>query len=89
VLGGGGRSTNLQQQSSANAISLIGERFFANRTGLGYFDDGTARLFTHTLAPESGSYYDNSTAFVAGNVPGIGLVVEAIKTTSKTATYLP
>lgn len=52
-------------------LSLIGERFFENGTGLAYFDNGTTRQFNHTITPENGFYYDNSTVFLAGDVPGV------------------
>lgn len=76
----GAATTNLvllPQQSYASAPpKFMGERFFANGTGVAYFDHGTiTRPFTHTIKPEYGFYYDNSSAFVAGDVPGVGVVV--------------
>jgi hypothetical protein len=56
--------------SSVSALRLIGERFFANGTGTAYFDDGTTASFRHTITSAAGYYYDNSTVFAVGEIPG-------------------
>jgi plastocyanin len=58
-------------QTAVSALRLAGELFFENGTGLAYFDDGTTRHFNHSVRPENGYYYDNSTIFYAGNILGI------------------
>jgi plastocyanin len=63
---------------SATAIRLIGERFFANGTGVAYFDDGTMQYFNHTITPEKGYYYDNSTVFITGDIPGVSVRNDSI-----------
>jgi plastocyanin len=68
TIGGSGVAVN-----SAYALNLIGERFFANGTGLAYFDDNTTRPFLHSFTPEKGFYYDNSTEFLAGDIPGVSI----------------
>jgi hypothetical protein len=57
--------------SSVSALRLTGERFFANGTGTAYFDDGTTASFRHTITSSAGYYYDNSTVFAVGEIPGI------------------
>jgi plastocyanin len=74
-------SMQYDQYYSANALSLIGERFFENGTGIAYFDDGTTQGFHHTITPRKGYYYDNSTIFYAGNIPGISNVSNITTTT--------
>jgi plastocyanin len=50
---------------------MTGQQLFANGTGLAYFDDGTTTRFSHTITATEGYYYDNSTAFYIGEIPGI------------------
>jgi plastocyanin len=75
---------------SAAAFRLTGERFFANGTGIAYFDDGTTQIFRHTITPENGYYYDNSTIFYTGEIPGISNgssnTINATNTTSRSDT---
>lgn len=59
--------------SSVSALRLIGERFFANGTGTAYFDDGTTASFRHTITSAAGYYYDNSTVFAVGEIPGFDM----------------
>lgn len=56
--------------SAVSALRLTGERFFANGTGIAYFDDGTTASFRHTITSAAGYYYDNSTVFAVGEIPG-------------------
>jgi len=58
---------------SVSALRLIGERFFANGTGTAYFDDGTTASFRHTITSAAGYYYDNSTVFAVGEIPGFDM----------------
>jgi plastocyanin len=58
------------QQQSTTALSLTGEQFLPNGTGIAHLDDGTMIPFNHTITPTNGFYYDNSTVFVAGEIPG-------------------
>jgi hypothetical protein len=59
-----------EQQQTATALEMTGQQYFANGTGIAYFEDGTTESFIHTITPEEGYYHDNSTAFVYGNIPG-------------------
>ena len=59
--------------SSVSALRLIGERFFANGTGTAYFDDGPTASFRHTITSVAGYYYDNSTVFAVGEIPGFDI----------------
>ena len=54
-----------------NATQVIGNRFFANGTGVAYFSDGAVFPFNHAITSGYGFYYDDSTIFYAGNIPGI------------------
>jgi len=60
-------TTELQQQP---IIELSGQQYFANGTGIMYFSDNTTVPFTHSITPENGYYYDNSTLFLIGEIPG-------------------
>jgi hypothetical protein len=66
-------SVNYYSSSSASALRLIGERFFPNGTGIAYFDDGTTASFRHTITSAAGYYYDNSTVFAVGEIPGFDM----------------
>lgn len=66
-------SVNYYSSSSASALRLIGERFFANGTGIAFFDDGTKASFRHTITSAAGYYYDNSTVFAVGEIPGFDM----------------
>jgi hypothetical protein len=59
----------------ASALEMTGQQYFANGTGIAYFDDGTTYPFNHTITPGNGWYYDNSTAtaFLSGEIPGLEL----------------
>jgi plastocyanin len=56
---------------TTSALELTGHQLFANGTGLAYFDDGTAQSFKHMIIAAAGYYYDNSTIFYTGEIPGI------------------
>ncbi len=66
-------SVNYYSSSSVSALRLIGERFFPNGTGTAYFDDGTTASFRHTITSAAGYYYDNSTVFAVGEIPGFDM----------------
>lgn len=56
---------------SSIALRMTGQQLSANGTGIAYFDDGTTQSFRHTITPnDSGYFYDNSTVFVVGEIPG-------------------
>lgn len=57
--------------SISNASEVVGDRFFENGTGIAYFDDGLTVMFNHSITPENGFYYDNTTIFYAGDIPEI------------------
>jgi plastocyanin len=58
-------------QQSAATLSMTGQQFFANGTGLAYFNDGSISKFEHEMTPQEGWYYDNTTIFYTGEIPGI------------------
>ena len=58
-----------QQQSGT--LTMTGQQFFANGTGLAYFSDGSISKFEHEMTRQEGWYYDNSTIFYTGEIPGI------------------
>lgn len=62
--------TVVEEGTSENATQVIGNRFFANGTGLAYFSDGAVFPFNHAITPGYGFYYDESTIFYAGDIPG-------------------
>jgi plastocyanin len=53
-------------------LAMIGQQYFADGTGIAYFNDGTTEEFEHTLTADEGYYYDESTPFYLDEVPGIG-----------------
>lgn len=57
--------------ATTSALELTGHQLFANGTGRAYFDDGTAQSFKHIITAAAGYYYDNSTIFYTGEIPGI------------------
>lgn len=60
-----------QQQQRAAALSMTGQQFFANGTGIAYFDDNSTSKFEHEMTSQEGWYYDNTTIFYVGQIPGI------------------
>jgi hypothetical protein len=50
---------------------MTGQQYFANGTGIAYFDDGTTQSFKHIITAAAGYYYDNSTIFYTGEIPGV------------------
>jgi len=63
--------TVIEEGTSTNATQVIGNRFFANGTGLAYFSDGAVFPFNHAITPGYGFYYDESTNFYAGDIPEV------------------
>jgi plastocyanin len=63
--------TVVEEGTSTNATQVIGNRFFANGTGLAYFSDGAVVPFNHAITPGHGFYYDESTIFYAGDIPEV------------------
>jgi plastocyanin len=60
-----------QQFSSPTNIKVVmGERYFPDGTGTAFINDGTTLRFSHQVTPTNGYYYDNSTVFLAGLIPG-------------------
>jgi plastocyanin len=49
----------------------MGNRFFANGTGLAYFNDSAVFQFNQAITPSYGFYYDDSTIFYGGDFPGV------------------
>jgi hypothetical protein len=49
---------------------MTGQRYFPNGTGTAYFDDGSTIPFNHSITPQNGYYYDDSTVFTYGQIPG-------------------
>jgi plastocyanin len=60
-----------QQQQQTTGLSMTGQQYFGNGTGVAYFNDGTTASFNHTITPDNGYYFDNSTVFHIGEIPGI------------------
>jgi hypothetical protein len=56
--------------TQAVALEMTGQQYFANGTGIAYFDDGTTSSFEHSITPDNGYYFDNSINFYIGEVPG-------------------
>ena len=63
--------TVVEEGTSTNATQVIGNRYFANGTGLAYFDDGAVFPFNHAITPGYGFYYDDSTIFYAEDIPDV------------------
>jgi hypothetical protein len=59
--------------TTTGVLEMIGQQFFKNGTGIAYFNDNSTRPFTHAITPENGFYYDNSTVFLDGDVPGVSI----------------
>ena len=53
-------------------LAMIGQQYFANGTGIAYFNDGTTQQFGHHFRGADGYYYDESTPFYIDEVPGVG-----------------
>lgn len=58
-------------QQYGNALRLTGHQYFSNGTGIAYFDDGTTQPFKHMITSANGYYFDNSTIFYTGEIPGL------------------
>lgn len=58
-------------QRNGNALRLTGHQYFSNGTGIEYFDDGTTQPFKHMIISANGYYFDNSTIFYTGEIPGL------------------
>ena len=63
-------TTNASTTTTSGTLSMTGQRFLPEGTGIAYFNDGTMAPFEHKFTPEEGYYYDNSTVFVYGQVEG-------------------
>lgn len=63
--------TAKQEQRSSFALSMIGQQYFANGTGIAYFDDNSTSKFEHEMTQLNGWYYDNKTIFYVGEIPGV------------------
>jgi plastocyanin len=61
-----------QQPASDAPLAMIGQQYFADGTGIAYFNDGTTQGFEHTLTEDEGYYFDESTPFYIGAVPEVG-----------------
>lgn len=53
-------------------LAMIGQQYFPDGTGIAYFNDGTTQEFEHRLTEDEGYYFDESTQFYIGAVPGVG-----------------
>src|SRR5215204_5385464 len=60
-----------QPTQQSGTLTMTGQQFFANGTGLAYFNDGSISKFEHEMTPQEGWYYDNTTIFYTGEIPGI------------------
>ena len=60
-----------QQQQQAGALNMTGQQYFANGTGIAYFDDNSTSKFEHEMRQLNGWYYDNKTIFYVGEIPGV------------------
>jgi plastocyanin len=67
----GSSNTTTTASSPTTTLSMTGQQYFPNGTALAYFNDGTISEFEHEMTPAKGYYYDNSTIFYFGEVPGI------------------
>src|SRR5215212_7922106 len=64
------QTTTNTTTTTPGTLSMTGQQFLPDGTGIAYFNDGTTEPFEHKFTPEEGYYYDNSTVFVSGQVPG-------------------
>lgn len=64
-------STNVALGTTTQLV-MTGQQYFADGTGIAYFNDGTTEQFNHTLTEDAGYYYNESTPFYIDEVPGIG-----------------
>jgi plastocyanin len=53
------------------ALSITGQQYFANGSGIAYFDDNSTSKFEHEMTQQNGWYYDNKTVFYVGEIPGV------------------
>jgi plastocyanin len=53
-------------------LAMIGQQYFADGTGIAYFNEGTTEGFEHALTADEGYYYDESTPFYLDAVPEVG-----------------
>jgi plastocyanin len=58
-----------QASTPTSTTDLIGQQYFENGTGISYFSDNSSKLFTHSITPQNGFLYDNSTTYTIGEVP--------------------
>jgi plastocyanin len=57
-------------QEQQEFVNMTGQQFYENGTGTAHFSDGSTIGFNHSITPGNGFYYDNSSIFVAGEIPG-------------------
>ena len=88
VFGQGMQSTTTTEQQQQPIIELSGQQYFANGTGIMYFSDNTTMPFTHSITPENGYYYDNSTLFLIGEIPGVSAEPKDIASLMSTGTQV-
>jgi len=84
VFGQGMQSATTTEQQQ----QLSGQQYFANGTGIMYFSDNTTMPFTHSITPENGYYYDNSTLFLIGEMPGVSAEPKDIASLMYTGTQV-
>lgn len=58
-------------QQYGNALRLTGHQYLSSGTGIAYFDDGTTQPSKHMITSANGYYFDNSTIFYTGEIPGL------------------
>jgi plastocyanin len=51
---------------------MTGQQYFADGTGIAYFNDGTTQEFEHRLTEDEGYYFDEPTPFYLDAVPEVG-----------------
>jgi plastocyanin len=89
VFGQGMQSaTTPTEQQKQPIVELSGQQYFANGTGIMYFNDNTTMPFIHSITPENGYYYDNSTLFLIGEIPGVSAEPKDIVSMMHTGTQV-
>lgn len=65
-------------------LAMTGQQYFANGTGIAYFNDGTTEEFEHTLTANEGYYFDESTPFYIDAVPEVGNNTNSVECSNST-----
>jgi plastocyanin len=60
-------------------LAMIGQQYFADGMGIAYFNDGTTQEFEHRITEAGGYYFDESTPFYIGAVPGVGNNTDSVE----------